>query len=250
MSIQILSDLHLEFHADGGASFIESLDPTGVDALAIAGDLIPVASVSLKQLRNLFKAFAARYPEVIYVPGNHEFYGTSILQGMRKICNATKGIKNFFAFLNGRRGRVVGGTMWFPPNPANAPFERMLNDYRQISDIRTEVPRQALGFRRMLEKHLEPGDIVITHHAPSYTLAARGHNHPEMNCFYCNPMDDLIISRRPALWIYGHTHETKISVIGRTPCVTNAFGYVLQGENTGFRDKLVWSVSRKRLVLV
>ena len=37
MKIQVMSDLHLEMHADGGAEFIRELDPTGVDVLVLAG---------------------------------------------------------------------------------------------------------------------------------------------------------------------------------------------------------------------
>jgi predicted phosphodiesterase len=39
MHIQLLSDLHFEFHADHGQSFVESLDPRGVDVLVLAGDI-------------------------------------------------------------------------------------------------------------------------------------------------------------------------------------------------------------------
>src|SRR5450631_3269273 len=39
MKLQIMSDLHLEMHADRGAEFIRSLDPTGVDVLVLAGDI-------------------------------------------------------------------------------------------------------------------------------------------------------------------------------------------------------------------
>ena len=38
MKLQIMSDLHLEMHADGGAELIRELDPTGVDVLVLAGD--------------------------------------------------------------------------------------------------------------------------------------------------------------------------------------------------------------------
>ena len=39
MKLQIMSDLHLEMHADRGAEFIRELDPTGVDVLVLAGDI-------------------------------------------------------------------------------------------------------------------------------------------------------------------------------------------------------------------
>ena len=39
MKLQIMSDLHFEMHADGGAELIRELDPTGVDVLVLAGDI-------------------------------------------------------------------------------------------------------------------------------------------------------------------------------------------------------------------
>jgi hypothetical protein len=39
MKLQIMSDLHFEMHADGGAELIREVDPTGVDVLVLAGDI-------------------------------------------------------------------------------------------------------------------------------------------------------------------------------------------------------------------
>ena len=39
MRIQVISDVHFEFHSDGGWDFVRSLNPEGVDVLVIAGDI-------------------------------------------------------------------------------------------------------------------------------------------------------------------------------------------------------------------
>jgi predicted phosphodiesterase len=39
MRLQLLSDLHFEFHRDGGHAFVDSLDPTGIDVLVLEGDI-------------------------------------------------------------------------------------------------------------------------------------------------------------------------------------------------------------------
>ena len=36
MRVQVLSDLHFEFHRDGGEEFVRLLDPTDVDVLVVA----------------------------------------------------------------------------------------------------------------------------------------------------------------------------------------------------------------------
>ena len=34
MRLQLLSDLHFEFHRDGGRSFVDSLDPEGIETIS------------------------------------------------------------------------------------------------------------------------------------------------------------------------------------------------------------------------
>ena len=39
MKILVVSDLHLEFHEDGGREFLQTLDPRDAEVLVVAGDL-------------------------------------------------------------------------------------------------------------------------------------------------------------------------------------------------------------------
>jgi predicted phosphodiesterase len=73
MRLQLLSDLHFEFHRDGGRSFVDSFDPTGIDVLVLAGD-IAVAEGIPHALALLCERF--RDATVVFVHGNHEFYGS------------------------------------------------------------------------------------------------------------------------------------------------------------------------------
>jgi predicted phosphodiesterase len=75
MKLQIMSDLHLEMHADGGAELIRELDPTGVDVLVLAGDI--TAARYYENLERPFKALAHKYRHILYIPGNHESYKSS-----------------------------------------------------------------------------------------------------------------------------------------------------------------------------
>ena len=40
MRLQLLSDLHFEFHRDHGRSFVSSLDPSGVDILVVGSAIL------------------------------------------------------------------------------------------------------------------------------------------------------------------------------------------------------------------
>ena len=68
MRIQVVSDLHVEFH--------NVLPPVaeGADVLVCAGDLAPVGSGAVRYAAEAW----AEARHVLYVPGNHEFYGADI----------------------------------------------------------------------------------------------------------------------------------------------------------------------------
>src|SRR5205814_1727426 len=73
--LQIMSDLHFEMHADGGAGLIRGLDPTGVDVLVLAGDITMAGRPA--NLQSVFEPLAKKYRHILYVPGNHEYYRSS-----------------------------------------------------------------------------------------------------------------------------------------------------------------------------
>src|ERR1017187_5465103 len=75
MRVAYMSDLHLDFHADYGKEFLETLEVPECDLLVIAGDL---ADVSIVSPENAFKTFCKKAPKVLYVAGNHESYHTSL----------------------------------------------------------------------------------------------------------------------------------------------------------------------------
>jgi len=90
MKLQIMSDLHLEMHADRGAEFIRNLDPTGVDVLVLAGDI--TMARHYEDLENVFKLLARKYRHILYVPGNHEYYKSSPKQVGRNLARLVKDI--------------------------------------------------------------------------------------------------------------------------------------------------------------
>lgn len=119
MLIQLLSDLHFEFHRDSGRSFVESLDPDGVDVLVLAGD-ISVGEDLPGALDLLCRRFHGS--AVIYVHGNHEFYG-SRLESVRQLTRQAASSNRNLSWLD-KCGVEVGRTwfwgapLWFPtPSP-------------------------------------------------------------------------------------------------------------------------------------
>ncbi|MBS0445074.1 MAG: metallophosphoesterase [Proteobacteria bacterium] len=254
MKIAILSDLHL-----GVAPF----DPpaTDADVVVLAGDIArPREAV----------AWARRYDRpVVYVPGNHEFYGGSI-DGVRaelqRLCDGT-GVRLLDAGETVLDGvRFVGTTLWtdfrlYAGDPvAHAESlkvaQRMLRDFSRIrraeaSDelfapghaARLFAEQSAWLAARLTAPHDGP-TVVVTHHAPS-----RRSIHPRfagspLNACFVSDADHLLDGRRAALWIHGHTHDSFDYDVNGTRVVCNPRGYAKDGvvENARFDPGFVATV--------
>ena len=76
MRIQILSDLHVEFEGN----LIPPLAPDA-ELIVLAGDLAPVHT---RRVGDIAKRWAGA-DRILYVPGNHEFYGSDIEVARREL---------------------------------------------------------------------------------------------------------------------------------------------------------------------
>ena len=91
MRVQLLSDLHFEYDADGGEAFARSVEVAG-DVLVLAGDILPLQS--LEMVRRAFGWFCARFRHVVYVPGNHEYYKTSPVEADALLAACAEALPN------------------------------------------------------------------------------------------------------------------------------------------------------------
>lgn len=241
MKIQIMSDLHLEAHYDWGKSFFDSLDPSGVDILVLAGDIDRMSSIG-----DTLQRFALIYPEVVYVPGNHEFYGTSIVEGMKYLRDLIPKFPNVHFLESGvvvsiGGQRFIGDTMWFPFTVEAAANKRLITDSALIKDYLPSVFDRNAEFRRFLTNSLQDGDIVVTHHLPSPKAIAPHWEQSPLNCFFLSDMEEIIYHKNPAYWFFGHTHDPMDFTVGETRTVCNPLGY--PGEHSGFDDRFIVEIS-------
>jgi len=244
LTVQIASDLHLELHRDGGYDFINRLDPAGVDVLLLAGDILSARFG--KQTLDVFTKLAAKYSRILYVPGNHELWGTKPDETMALLSsvlghlpNATM-LNNQVFTLDGRR--FLGGPMWFPQWSPLLDYEAsQWSDFKEIVDFRPWVVAENTKFQKFLEKNLQEGDVVLTHYLPSYKSIHPKYRGAQTNAFFVSEMDQLIHDRSPALWAHGHTHESFDYQLSRTRIVCNPFGYPKM-LNPGYKEKLLISV--------
>ena len=149
----------------------------------LAGDIGYANEKTVEWLRGI----PDRYQAVLYVPGNHEFYGSYLRKAAAYMDR--KAAYGGYTWLNSRAievegQRFVGTPLWanFCGDPLSMiEAGRSISDFDQIwfgkgrrltPEIMLTLHKEAKAF---LEATVRPGDIVITHWPP--TLEVCGHTH-------------------------------------------------------------------------
>lgn len=243
MRIQLLSDLHFEFHADAGRHFVELMDPTSIDVLVLAGDI--AVGDGIGPALTLFCERYAPCP-VVYVHGNHEYYGmgrervVAITQAARAAHSNLVWLDAEVAEIEGQR--FIGGPLWFSRGDFTPEMKRSMPDFAEIPGFQSWVYEENERMRALLESELRPGDVVVTHHLPTYRSVAARYSGNSLNAFFVCDLQDLILQRRPAVWMHGHTHDSVRQRVGSTEVLCNPFGYVGHQLNMQFHDRCVVKV--------
>ena len=236
MNLQIVSDLHLEFGA-------LQLSVENTDVLIAAGD-IDVGEAGLKWLQQF------NCP-VIYVAGNHEYWGEDLNRFTRHLIQGVRGgnvhyLENSTVVL--KNIRFLGCTLWTDYNNADSlVMDEMLlvmNDFRYISNgTRALQPHDLIKVnaqsRAWLEQQLRlpfaGKTVVVTHHAPLMRSWHYGRN-TMIQYAYCNDLSALMdrYQREIDLWVHGHVHETFDYVAQGVRVVCNPRGYYQYREVDDF----------------
>lgn len=235
MRFRVLSDLHFEFNADGGREFVASLDVEPDEVLLCAGDVC-----SSGRLIGALSLLCRRFGRVVYVTGNHEFYGSSRDSVQRAVNMIAREFTNFHALDKGIATidghRILGCPLWFPRDD-RAPRHQM-NDFRAIRGFDSWVYEENARCVKFLCREMRAGDVVLTHYLPSYNSVADRFIGDPCNAFYVCDVEQLLVDRKPALWVHGHTHDSLDYRLGDTRVVCNPFGYAGHEENAGFDPSL------------
>lgn len=242
MKFRVMSDLHFEFHVDGGREFVASLDVEPDEVLLCAGDVC-----SSPCLIGALSLLCRRFSRVVYVMGNHELYHSRRESVARAIDMARANFPGTFHALDKDAVeidgvRVLGCPLWFAKD-ARAPREAM-NDFRMIRDFDAWVYDENARCVEFLRRELRTGDVVLTHHLPSLRSVAPRWRGSPLNAFFVCDVEPLIRDRQPALWVHGHTHDSMDYQIGATRVLCNPFGYAHHEENPTFNATMRVRVER------
>lgn len=249
MKLQLASDIHL--HLNKTFDF-ESYDS---DILVLAGDIW-----SGTRGIEFAESLAERHGKpVIYLAGNHEYYGHNYNQLQESLRLRAKNSQNVF-FLNNdvfyyEDVRFIGTTLWtdykldgrYKQADVMLIVENVLSDHRYIK-FGTDgffTTKHALmlhnAARNFLQVELDkPWDgktVVITHHAPSLKCAHPDYQLDQMAGAFISDCEALV--HKADVWLFGHTHANVDFQIGKCRVVSNQVGYEREEIPVAFRPKLL-----------
>jgi len=224
-----MSDLHLERMVDDGYKFVKTLQPVPDSVLVLAGDIWSGTPSTQKATTARLSELCGMWSDIVYVAGNHEFYGTGIEAQL--FFKELQSKYPSFVYLDGseprtvRSQRFIGDTMWFPKLSRCAKYESHFSDFKRIENLADWCYDHNARFRKLLETELLSSDVVLTHHLPSYGSISTRFMGSAQNIFYISNMEDIIVSKQPKLWVHGHTHDQFDYKLGETRIVANPRGY-------------------------
>lgn len=251
MRIKQMSDLHLEFDADFFPKNEEK-----ADILMLNGDICMGALfnsgpespyyIKAQDFLKFFQFCSNEYENVLYIPGNHEYY-RGYIDTTDDIIRETLSVFPNIHFMNNQSWEkdgvtFIGATLWTDMNHNNPITEHYLmsgmNDFRIVKWKKDSYggrfrPSDAAAFHRRTLRYFDEASagldnvVIMSHHAPSFmSVHPKYHNDTQMNYGYYSNLDEFIIDRpQIKLWTHGHMHNCFDYTIGDTRIVCNPHGY-------------------------
>ena len=253
LKIHILSDLHNEF-VRGGAYQPDPVAETS-DVIVLAGDIGKGAN-GIGWASEAFKG-----KTIIYVPGNHEYYGRDIheTQAMMRIMAEQTGVilLDDGEYIVGGAGgvRFLGTTLWTDFDFFGEEFRKtaMVEAQNHLTDFRVihygrlghfapehsvQIHERSLAWLKAKLDEPFPGKtVVVTHHLPSGRSVAERFEGSTLNPCFASNLEALF--GKMDLWIHGHTHESCDYTANGTRVICNPYGYHHQEVNPAFNRKLI-----------
>ena len=268
MRLHVLSDLHTEFDRTSASV----CGATNGDVIVLAGDI----GVHTHGLEWAVGQSAFDGKTILYVLGNHEFYGAEYF-GIRRQCRAfvadlqAKGVSVFLLdddvlIIDGVR--FIGSTLWtdyrlFGESNLNLCMieaKRSMNDHRLIRfsergvvddyviDKSLFLPVHAERLHRRakaflaeeLAKPFGGKTVVITHHLPSRKSVSTRFDSDLLSAAFASNCDSLV--EQADVWIHGHTHTPFDYFLGDCRVVCNPRGYPRENHRNGFRPDCIVEV--------
>ncbi|QFY59720.1 phosphohydrolase [Rhizobium grahamii] len=263
MKAWIISDIHESRLA---RFFRDPPKAPKADICICAGDLTDFIEDSVAYIRRVIEP---RMP-VVLVLGNHDYFGHSISGALERARRLVEGsrihlLENDTVTIGDCR--FIGATLWTDFAVSIGDDEHIQPEERRVKALEL-VPSRILDFEcifrsdprkidengmvtawEILERHRESRKfidrelsldylgrtVVVTHHAPlmqSFDPAFFGN---VTNAAFASDLSDLIMRRRPSVWIHGHIHKFRDYMADHTRIICNPLGQRRELYTSGFR---------------
>ena len=240
MRLAVLSDTH-------GRPYAEVRPTQPADVLVLAGDVgsvfergEPVAA---------FVAAACRdFGTVVYVPGNHEFYGGSLEEGGARLRALAAQHPNLHVLQRGCLLQdgvcFLGAVLW--TGTGDEGYEAGCNDFVCIDGLRGVRDTQRLHREDLCFLWQEAARarraghrvVIVTHHAP----VQRGTSHPmyaPSDHVACRLDEEEAFQDCCDLWVHGHTHYSHQQTLRGVRVVANQHGYSHEAGRTRWQRNCI-----------
>lgn len=249
ITIQYVSDLHIEFPANKEFLRRRPLQPVG-DVLVLAGDIVPFAVMD--KHKDFFSYLANNFKTTYWLPGNHEYYHFDIAE---KSGVVHESIRSNVLLVNNtsvmhEKVKLIFSTLWSNISlGCQWQIERNLNDFHLIkhngcrftAEHYNQMHAESLAFlQNELIAEKDEQVAVFTHHCPTFLNYPEQYKGDALNEAFAVELYHLIESSDMACWVYGHHHtNTPDFTIKNTRIITNQLGYVQRNEHRFFETNKV-----------
>lgn len=246
ISFDVISDLHFN---NFSTHLYPNIKPNS-EILVMLGDVCEVDQV--RQMMPFFRYVSSNWKLILFIPGNHEFYGYFLDDTVSVLKCELQSLTNI-KILDNECYRVnntlfVGSTLWSNMDNDN-PVTKVvckgaISDYKYIKKSYYEnnkhpiTPNDTVAlFDRNIEfiedSVFNKGNdeiVILTHHAPSYSCVDAKYKGERTNGAFVSDLNEFILDNpQIKVWAYGHTHNAKDFYIDTCRVVSNPKGY--SGEN-------------------
>jgi Icc-related predicted phosphoesterase len=239
MKFKLLSDLHLEFYN------------------RYRGGDIHVG----KKAEPWIKKMCRRFKEVIYIHGNHEYYGNEYYdvldfwQNVDMPKNFTFLQDNYCAIGN---VRIFGACLWTDVTDAFNVWHgrKMMTDYNvikfnhmkngqlrklNVQDTNNFHQETVQKLQQWLQVPWKGKTIVMTHHLPHPACTHEKWKGNNLNDFFMTDLEHIIERFDIDVWCHGHTHDNVDVKVHGTRILCNPMGYHGIQLNQEFDEGLIFA---------
>jgi len=250
INIQYMSDLHLEF----GSKEINVHLST--DVIVLAGDIHTRPQI----LNKFFKKLKSQKDiPIVYVLGNHEYYGHSVDEVVSLYKDACSQKYDDIYLLDNESKtigsvRFIGSTMHTDITGNEYPVISNMPDFRVVKGMSTDWWKEknkkdieflvkSIGLHKARKNNDVPNSVVVTHFVPVHnnTVIPSCYRGSPSNAGFYQDMSKVIQDSGISAWIYGHNHYNVDFNIGEVCLLSNQYGY--EFEDLPFKENKIFALN-------